>query len=126
MKVFINFFAKCDHEVHQKNQVRTLQNSGYHSTANMMDATTLEERIIEQFNKQIRMKMANRAATIEDLIYNAEENDTPVPPTCARPTAIAYTAIAANSKTEQLLALLKAVDTRPQKIESGRRPLQGS
>ena len=73
------------------------------------------------------METVNLVAVIEDSICKAEKtNDTLTPPAGALPAATTYAIMITNSKTEQLLAFVKARDTHLQQIENDPPSPQGS
>ena len=67
----------------------------------------------------MKIEMANLALHVSDTIESATDSRAPAPAAQPTPSATLYAATASNNISGELLALLKAMDTRLQKIESG-------
>ena len=119
LATFVSFFARRNREVRRRNKIRTAVGGGYHSAANIREED-LEQRIIQHLESQVELEMANMAEHVTDAIESAAGIKAPRPSKQPTPSATAYTATADGGASGDILTLLKAMDTRLQKIESRR------
>ena len=117
LQTFISFFSKRDREVRRINKVRTTAGGGYHSAANVHEEN-MEARILKNLETTVETEVANLAEEMGEAINRLADNNASTSAEQPAANATAYAATADNSG--EVLALLKALDTRLQKIESGR------
>ena len=109
---FIAHFAKRDREVRRKIKGRP-KSGGYHGAANAAEEPAdLEERILQRLGAQMEEEVANLAAAVDASINNAAAADAPAPPARAPPAP-------ATATNNEMLALLKTIEERLKKVESG-------
>ena len=116
LTTFVSFFAKRDREVRRINKIRTAAGAGYHSAANVREED-LEARILQSLEAKVETEMANLAENVTEAVARAADSDASEQPA---DDATAYAATASSGTADQVLTLLKSLDTRLQKIESGR------
>ena len=80
----------------------------------------MEVRILQNLESKVEVEIANLAEGMTDAIKRAAGGDSPQPTEQPAAGATAYAATADSGTSGEVLALLKALDTRLQKIESGR------
>ena len=116
LTAFVSFFTKRDREVRRINKIRTAAGAGYHSAANAREED-LEARILQSLEAKVETEMANLAENVTEAVARAVDSNASEQPA---DDATAYAATANSGTADQVLTLLKALDTRLQKIESGR------
>ena len=118
LTTFISFFSKRDREVRRINKVQTAAGAGYHSAANVREED-LEARLLQSLEAKVETGMANLAEDMTEAIARAADGEGNSSGGDGG-GATAYAATANDGTTNEVLALLKVLDTRIQKIESGR------
>ena len=105
LKDFIEYFGARDTELRRLDKVRA-QRGGQRGAVNAAREQDLEERIAQRVAADVNSKLADLAVAVEDQVYAAAEGGAP---TSAPPAA----------EESAVLTLLKNMDARLQKLESG-------